>query len=308
MEIEQTTTTITSTRDWQVREKCESARARENVGDYEGARQALGDLWTVVGERPLLDDLSPESEAELLLQVGTLTGFLGSVQQIAVAQELAKDLISESIRRLEMIEDGERLAEAHLGLAICYWREGGMDEARVCLSAALTRGTKPATQLRILVDSTLPEISTNHLAEALTLLDQAAPLLDTVTDDAAKGRYHMQRALTLKRLGGIENLDRALIENTAAAFHFEQAGHKRYLARIENNIGSLLLQFGRQDEALAHLERSRSTFAFLKDSGSVAQVNETRARAFLAKGRNSEGERAAFSAVTVLERGGESAL
>jgi hypothetical protein len=118
----------------------------------------------------------------------------------------------------------------------------------------------------------------------------------------------MQRAITLKRLGGVENLDRALIENTAAAFHFGQAGHKRYLARVENNIGSLLLQFGRHHEALAHLDRARATQIALKDTGTAAQTNESRARVFLTMGRNSEAERAAFSAVTVLERGGEAAL
>src|ERR1700704_2572318 len=159
MELEQTTT-IRLTRDWQAKEKCESARACEKVGDYYGARQALSDVWAVLGERPVLDGLSADSQAEVLLRVGTLTGFLGTTQQIAGAQELAKDLLSESVHGFEAIGDADGLAQAHLGLAVCYWREGAMDEARVCLRTALARATKPATKLRILVDSTLPEVST----------------------------------------------------------------------------------------------------------------------------------------------------
>ncbi|HXM37018.1 MAG TPA: tetratricopeptide repeat protein [Pyrinomonadaceae bacterium] len=299
---------VSSTRDSQVKEKCEYAASLEMIGDYEAARSALNDLWGVIGERPLLDGLAFGTRAELLLRVGTLTGYLGSARQIAGAQEMAKDLLSESVRAFSELGADDRAAEAQAGLAICYWREGAMDEARVSLSTARAQAKGPTIRLRILVNSTLPEVSTDRLIEALVFLDQGALLLDEVPDHAVKGSYHMQRGLVLKRLGGAENFDRALIENTAAAFHFKEANHKRYLARIENNIGSLLLELGRFAEALEHLDKSRTVFVNLKDSGSVAQVNETRARLFLAQGRYSESDRAAFSAASVLEQGGESSL
>src|SRR5205807_2705912 len=131
-----------------------------------------------------------------------------------------------------------------------------------------------------------------------------------VDDNATKGRYHTQRALALRRLGGDqpEQLDRALLEYTAASFHLEQAGHARYLARVENNIGFIQLQLKRYHEALEHLDKARRIFVNLKDSGSVAQVNETRAQVFLAQQRNVDAEHAAFSAVTALESGGEQSL
>jgi len=46
----------------------------------------------------------------------------------------------------------------------------------------------------------------------------------------------------------------------------------------------------------------------LKDSGSIAQVDETRARVLLAQGRNVEAEKVIRSAVRTLEAGGEQAL
>jgi len=58
----------------------------ENLGDYDAARQALSGLWTLIGERPSLKGLTAETQAELLLRVGTLTGYLGSAQQIGGAQ------------------------------------------------------------------------------------------------------------------------------------------------------------------------------------------------------------------------------
>src|SRR5262249_16793662 len=82
----------------------------------------------------------------------------------------------------------------------------------------------------------------------------------------------------------------------------------RYLARVENNLGFILLQLGRTTEALSHLNKARTIFISLKDSGSVAQVNETRARVFLAEKRFAEAERAIFGTVSVLEQGEESSL
>src|SRR3954466_7255789 len=66
-----------------------------------------------------------------------LTGWIGSAKQIEGAQELAKNLISESIRSFEALRGVERIAEAQSDLAVCYWREGAFDDARVLLYEAL---------------------------------------------------------------------------------------------------------------------------------------------------------------------------
>src|SRR5262249_21853791 len=76
-------------RDWEARQRCERACALERAGDYEGARAALGKLWTRIGERPIVDELLPETRAEVLWRVGALSGWLGSANQIAGAQEFA---------------------------------------------------------------------------------------------------------------------------------------------------------------------------------------------------------------------------
>jgi len=55
-------------------------------------------------------------------------------------------------------------------------------------------------------------------------------MLDVITNEAEIGRFHMQRAMVFRAMGGDENIDRALIENTAARVHFEQANHRRFFA------------------------------------------------------------------------------
>ena len=295
-------------RDWQAIRQCHAAREFERAGEYESARSALAGIWTTVGERPAIEKLGPETQAEILLRVGVLSGWLGSARQINGAQEIALDLIGESMRRFESLGDQEKVAEAQTDLAICYYRLGALDEGRVLFHQALGNARHPETRLRVLVNSSGVEISSGQLDHALRLLDDASNLLEQITDEGAKGRYHLQRALVYRKFGGPENLDRALIEYSAASMHLAEAGDTRYLAAVENNIGFLLVRLGDHAEAIPHLDKAREIFVALKDAGNVAQVNETRAQAFMAAQRYAEAETAAFAAVATLERGDEHAL
>src|SRR6266496_293919 len=297
-----------ATQAWEVAAKCAVAKELENSGDYEGARAALDDLWDGIGKRPRLKGLTPQDHAELLLRVGALSGWLGSSAQFSGAQEFAKDLITESIRAFEVLGISEKVAEAQTDLAICYWREGAMDEARVWFREALTRAKVPTNRLRVFINCTIVEISSNSYEAALGYLDQAASLLDQIDDVAARGRYHMQRGIVYMGMGGTENLDRALMENTAARIYFEQANHARYFARVENNTGIIFLQLHRYEEALEHLDQARRATLDLGDFGTLAQIDETRARVFLRQQLYAEAEQLAFSSASVLEKGGEQSL
>jgi CheY-like chemotaxis protein/tetratricopeptide (TPR) repeat protein len=152
------------------------------------------------------------------------------------------------------------------------------------------------------------ETDAGHLNQALRLYDEALPLLDRSDDHALKGAFHNNFARLFRRFGRIEGIDRALVEYAAASFHFEEAGHTRYLARVENNLGYLFLTIGRHPEAHQSLDRARHFFIELRDSGMVAQVDETRARTFLAEGRLPEAERLIRTVVKTLERGDEQAV
>ncbi|MFN2515188.1 MAG: tetratricopeptide repeat protein [Pyrinomonadaceae bacterium] len=293
------------TRDGLFCQQCFQARELERAGDYEGARKALSGIWGVVGQRPLTESLQPATKAEVLLRAGTLSGWIGSARQIGGAQESAKDLIGESLRLFETLGDQDKIAEVKTDLAICYWREGALDEARVLFHQALANAKLPENKLRVLVNVTTVEIGSGNYQSSLNLLDRAAPLLEQTEDNGIKGRYHSHRAVTLRNLGGTdpEYLDRALIEYSAASFHFQAAGHIRYVASVENNIGFILLQLQRYEAALEHLDSALNIFVSSKDLGSAAQVNETRAQVFLAQQSYVEAERWATTAVRTLEKG-----
>jgi CheY-like chemotaxis protein len=282
-------------------------------GQYEDARRALGDFWRGVGERPPLEELSTSAAAEVLLQCGALSGRIGSSQHIAGAQEAAKDLLSEALRLFETLNQPSKASETQHELGVCYWRLGALDEARVVLTQALQKLSAADLELKakILIGQTLVEISAHRYHEAWDILKEAEPVF-AFAGDALKGRWHGQRALVLLQLasaGGHDDYsDRAIIEFTAAIFHYEQAKHERLCGNNLNNLAFLFYKLGRHTEAHQHLDRARAIFVRLGDTGSVAQVDETRARVLAAEGHYGEARAAINGAVSALEEGGEQAL
>ncbi len=264
--------------------------------------------------RPVLDELSDATAAEVLLRVGVLTGWLGSTSQIEGAQETAKNLIWESLNRFEALQDTGKVAEAQNEIAYCYWREGSRGEARVWLREALSRlaDSDGETKLVTLLRSAIVERTSGRYNDALRFLTEALPLTEKSKNEALKGMVHNQYALVLRFLGTVERredyIDRALIEYTAASYHFEQAGHTRYQACVENNLGFLFGVIKKFSEAHEHLDRAQALFTSMKDDVHTAQVDDTRARVLLAEGRTAEAERLVRSAVQILERGGQQSL
>ncbi len=287
------------------------AREFEESGDYEAARDALGELWPSVGQRPRLEGLGLRAQAEVLLRAGVLTGLVGGEKAVERACESAKDLITESLSIFEALGDRERVAEAHIELASAYWRQESLDEARLLLREALARlaGSGSELEALALMRSAVVECSARRLNESLLLYAEAGALFERLDSHTLKGRYHSSYANLLYFLAEAEQReeysDRALVEFTAAAYHFEQAGHARYHACVENNLGQLLLDLDRHEEAHEHLERARTLFTRLRDGAHLAQVEETRARVLLAEGHTAEAERVARAAVRRLEKGDE---
>jgi CheY-like chemotaxis protein len=292
---------------------CHLAKELEKAGEYEAACEALAEFWPDRAASPTVGGLDRQATADVFLRVGALIGWLGGATQ-SQRQESAKDLITRSIEIFTERGEAEKVAEAQSDLALCYWREGAFDEARVHLSQALERLGSEGGDLKAtaLIRAGAVEVLAGQFVDALQFYEQARYFVEQSTDSALKGSLSLSRATVFSRLASAkiseDYLDRALEEYTSAAFYFEQAGHARQCARVENNLGFLYQSIGRFPEAYEHINRARDIFLSLGDEGHIAQVNDTRARAFLAEGRYSEAERYARAAVKTLDRGDECSL
>ncbi len=290
--------------------RCRLASEFIHIGQYEVAREALGDLWQGVGRRPEIEKLKLPTAAEVLLQCGTLSGWLGGAQHISGAQEKAKDLLFEALRMFKAQDQHAKVSEAKYELSKCYFRLGAYDDARVILEQAIKGlGEKDnGLKAKIFIRQAVFEIWSGRYRDALDVLEKAREFFEA-SSDALKGRWHGQRAVVLMQLATTEKrtdyADRAIIEYTAAIFHCEQAGHERYCGSNLNNLAFLLYKLGRYSGAHERLDHAQEIFERHKDTGSLAQVNETRARVFIAERYYNEANRLIADVIQTFEKGGE---
>ncbi|MGB9178757.1 MAG: hypothetical protein WCB68_05860, partial [Pyrinomonadaceae bacterium] len=284
-----------------------AVKSLEQAGKYEEARGLLSGWWRRIGERPDLAGLDVWSSAELLLRAGALSAFIGDMQEIVVAQEFARNLLTEALRLFEQSQLIVKQAECLNYLAICYLFEARLREAHDFAHAALQLVGHLDLERRaiILKDLGIIARSSQHVEQALDYFSQANPLFEQIDNLAARGNFHNAYAIALqcRWTEGRDPRDRdlALEQLAAASGYLERAGSLELRAVVENNLGWLLYTAKMYKEAHAHLNTASRLFKSLNKLVHSAYCEETRAQVYLAEGQNGNAERAARMAVRGLE-------
>lgn len=293
--------------------RCQTALDLKDREDYEGAQEAMRPLWIGFGERPETKGLYSSVTAEVLLCVGILTGWIGNKNEIKLAQEQAKNLITESIAHYESTGDVKKIAAARAELAYCYWREGALDESRIMFKEALRRlTTEGNTRARALLRLAIVEWSASQYSESLRILEENAVLFKKIPNHTLRGTYHNQLALVLRNLStegkNGDFIQRAIREYEEADYEFKLAHNIVFRAHVKNNVGFLLYKLSRFKEAYHWLEQARRLTLSVRDKVRTAQIDDTRAQVLIAQRKLKEAESVARGAVRVLEKSGHQCL
>ena len=293
--------------------KCKTALEQKDRGDYAGAQETMRPLWKRVGERPKTTGLDSSVAAEVLFCVGILTSWIGSKNQIRDAQEIAKNLLTESITYFESIRDMTKVAVAQSEIAYCYWREGALNEARSWLDEALEKLTfEGAARARALIKLTTVEWTAGRFREALELLEANESLFRKITNHTIKGGYHTELAIIHRNLATMENrleyFRRAINEYREAERQFRLAHNQIFRADVINNVGFLLFKLGHHKEAHKYLNEARRLTVKFKDKSHTAQIDESRSQVLIAQGKLTEAERVARRSVSVSRKSGRFCL
>jgi tetratricopeptide (TPR) repeat protein len=314
------------TRNERVLLRCRLASEFIHLGQYASAQEALGDLWQGVGHRPDIESLKPLTAAEVLLQCGALSGWLGSLQTISGAQGKATDLIFEALRIFQAQHQHARIAEALYELSLCHFRLGAVEEAYLMLERALQglgdTDHEPTHDLtaNILLRRAEFDRWRGRLHDALQLLEQAGEFLASC-GESLKGRWHSLLAQVLMKLALTEQradyTERAISEYRTSSSHFEQAGHDRESGHNFTRLAFLLYKLGRYTEAHQALDRAQAigerraeagTGGEADEAGELARVQQTRAQVLLAEGHSHEANHLISGVIQGLEKGSHSAL
>jgi tetratricopeptide (TPR) repeat protein len=293
--------------------RCQYALEQKDKGDYEGSQDLMGRLWRGVGERPEIKGLHASVAAEVLLCVGILTGWIGSKNQIEDAQEIAKNVITESITYLESVGDVTKVAAARTEIAYCYWRDGELNEARIMLREALQKlTTEGNTRARALLKLTTVECSAARYYEALGILNDNAALFQRLKNHTTKGSYYTELAIILRNLSASEKreeyLRQAVGEFEKADQEFKLARNPVFRAAVKNNVGLVLSNLSRFKEAHKYLDEARRLTVSFKDKARTAQIDESSAQVFIAEGKPKEAEAVARRAVRAFKKCGHNCM
>lgn len=288
--------------------RCQLSKQLTDLGDYDAAQDALGNLWVSDEAPPKPGELELPTLAEVLLRVGALMGWMGSSREIEGSEDLAKNLINEGLSIFKSLRDARKVAEAETELGYCYLRAGELEDARVMFTKARTLLDErdPDLKAAAILRCVALERQTKRLHEALNLLEKTGSLFEAVEGDGLKASFHNEFANVLNELGKTERrteyLDRALSEYAAASFYFQKAGYTHQQADAEMDQARLLLTFNKPTEAHGHLDRAASLLVSPDDDVQLAQLRSLRAKVFLAEGDFVNAEKMAGGAVELLEK------
>src|SRR5712692_3946830 len=181
---------------------CRIAKQLEKIGEYEAGCEALAEFWPDRNASPKLEGLDEPTKAEVLLRAGALAGWLGGADQTTGSQETAKNLVTKSMEISEGLGQSEEAVEARGELALCYWREGSYDEARIYLAEALSRLGDENSELKavLLIRAGIVEVDTQRFDQAIRFYNEAMPLVEGSQDHALKGGFHIAYGLVFRRL------------------------------------------------------------------------------------------------------------
>jgi hypothetical protein len=170
---------------------CQLSKKLEDTGDYEAVRRTISEFWQRIGEPPKIEGLERGTTAEVLLRAGVMAGLIGNKHQITSAQETAKNLLCEGLSIFESLGDKRKVAEAQIELALCHWREGSYDEARIMLNGVLAElKANDELKAKALLRLAIIERAALGYSEALQILIDNAPLFEKTTNNTLKESYH----------------------------------------------------------------------------------------------------------------------
>ena len=203
------------------------------AGRYEEGLLELAFFWDYrqPSEEPCADGFSQRESAELLYLCGVLFGYYAFSQ--INKQEIAKDLLTHSVRLFEELGDSFKQSDCANFLAISYQRLGATDEAKAWLATAYEKNeNRNDIFLHSVIVDSLICFSEKTFEKTIDLLEKNERYFFNTKNIYLKANFFIHRGLARHNLGLPDELKDFLL----ARQFFIRLGNKKNLVTIENNI------------------------------------------------------------------------
>ncbi|MBC7900124.1 MAG: hypothetical protein H7070_08735 [Saprospiraceae bacterium] len=273
----------------------------ERCGKYEDALSEISDIWTDTTQPPDVSGFEPQDAAEILLRCGSLIGFYGHTKQILEAQQLSKDLLTDSKYRFIELRMPEKAAECDTSLALACWRSGELADADIWIEEALSYDLPVSNPTRLFthVTRSLINLANQRYQENIEIAAILEADFRRYADPLLNGNFCTNIGLSMKNAGRIPE---ALDQFELARFYHERSRHKAYLGNVENSLAQLYKTERRFDRAHECIDRATKIYAGIDDKTREGFSLDTKALIYFEEGRHQEAFETIETSISILER------
>lgn len=238
-------------------------------------QEILQNFWTETNVTPSFSEYEPFVRGELLRLVGFYLTFNGRSRGIKDCQANAKDVITNAITIFESIELVDKVAEAKIILAFCYWNTGEVDDCNALLSLVETEFSENKIHpvyLQLQINRLLCLEWDRQYKKALKLVNDISGSVEFCNDLRLRAMFHSEAGIICRRN---EKFDDAAFHHKEAVRLSAKSGNFRFVAANYNGLALLYRSQGDFPQAHKYAAKSLKLYSDLNDEGWIPHVLDT---------------------------------
>ncbi len=281
----------------------EEAKNAELCRDIEDSRRVFSSFWQDIETDPDVSDFEAVVQAELLRLCGFFLSYYGRSQGKANYQLRGKDLLTKAIEVFEDLDHLDKMAEARVMLALCYWHEGEIEECESILQ--FTEEQFKENHLHpVYLQICLNRLGTLHWKKdsqrAVEIIEELKIPMELCQDWRLKTMYHNQASIFHCFLG---KYDKAIFNQNEAIRFARRIKSTRFVATVLNNAAFLDMRMSNFEAAHSHIEEAISLFENLNDTGWIPHALDTKALLLNKENKCEEALETIESAISYFTKG-----
>lgn len=258
----------------------EEARNAELCRDTDSLRKILQTVWNVE-EIPNFYNYDEVIRAELLRLCGVFLSFYGNAQNLKNYQIRGKDLLTNAVEIFEANQLADKVAEAKVMLALCYWNEGEVHECEAILNlveAEFGKNLLHPVYLQICINRLLIYFWNQDLKSAHRIIEEITSPMQFCTDARLQAMFHNQVGIFYR---ASKEYDKAIFHLNEAIRFAEKAKNKLFVAINHNNLAFLYKDIKDYDTAFKYISESVDKFKQVNHQGLLSHALDTKALIYL---------------------------
>lgn len=259
----------------------EEARNAELCRDTDWLQKILQPVWNIE-EVPNFSNYEENIKAELLRLCGVFLSYYGKYSLNQKNYQIrGKDLLITAVEIFDANKMSERVAEAKINLAFCYWNLGEVNEAEAILDiveAELDENLFHPTYLRVCINRLLVFFWRQEIDQAIKLIEKISSPMRFCTNLRLQAMFHSQAGIFYTNT---LEYDKAIFHLNEAVSFAEKTNNKLFVAINLNNIAYLYKDVNDFEKALDYISSAITEVDKIKYKGFLPHVLDTKALIFL---------------------------